>query len=93
MLLRSLEDAAPAAEAAAAGARAAGGAEDDAQDVRCRVLVDDLGVDVFAFGLITDFRGLLFEGTRRLLEPIWHIPLAEAENRYYAELATRHVAA
>jgi thymidine kinase len=31
-------------------------------------IVDELGVDVFAFGLITDFRGLLFEGTRRLLE-------------------------
>ncbi len=30
--------------------------------------VDDLGIDVFAFGLITDFRGLLFDGTRRLLE-------------------------
>ena len=30
--------------------------------------VDDLGVDVFAFGLITDFRGELFEGTKRLLE-------------------------
>jgi len=31
-------------------------------------LVDDHGVDVFAFGLITDFRGLLFDGTKRLLE-------------------------
>lgn len=31
-------------------------------------VVDDLGVDVYAFGLITDFRGLLFDGTRRLLE-------------------------
>jgi thymidine kinase len=31
-------------------------------------VVDDLGVDVFAFGLITDFRGRLFEGTQRLLE-------------------------
>ena len=31
-------------------------------------IVDDLGVDVFAFGLITDFRGLLFDGTRRMLE-------------------------
>lgn len=31
-------------------------------------VVDDLGVDVFAFGLITDFRGHLFDGTRRLLE-------------------------
>jgi thymidine kinase len=31
-------------------------------------VVDDLGVDVFAFGLITDFRGHLFDGTKRLLE-------------------------
>ena len=31
-------------------------------------VVDELGVDVFAFGLITDFRGLLFEGTKRMLE-------------------------
>ena len=31
-------------------------------------VVDELGVDVYAFGLITDFRGLLFEGTRRMLE-------------------------
>ncbi|MFM8848118.1 MAG: thymidine kinase [Actinomycetota bacterium] len=31
-------------------------------------VVDELGVDVFAFGLITDFRGLLFDGTRRMLE-------------------------
>ena len=30
--------------------------------------VDDLGVDVFAFGLITDFRGQLFEATKRMLE-------------------------
>ena len=30
--------------------------------------VDELGVDVFAFGLITDFRGELFAGTKRLLE-------------------------
>ncbi|MCU1396454.1 MAG: tdk [Ilumatobacteraceae bacterium] len=31
-------------------------------------VVDELGVDVYAFGLITDFRGLLFDGTKRLLE-------------------------
>jgi len=30
--------------------------------------VDELGIDVFAFGLITDFRGQLFEGTKRMLE-------------------------
>ena len=31
-------------------------------------IVDDLEVEVYAFGLITDFRGHLFEGTQRLLE-------------------------
>ena len=32
------------------------------------IVVDVLGADVYAFGLITDFRGLLFDGTRRMLE-------------------------
>jgi len=32
------------------------------------LVVDKLDVDVYTFGLITDFRGLLFEGTQRLLE-------------------------
>ncbi len=31
-------------------------------------VVDDLGIDVYAFGLITDFRGVLFDGTKRFLE-------------------------
>ena len=31
-------------------------------------IVDDLEVEVYAFALITDFRGRLFEGTQRLLE-------------------------
>lgn len=31
-------------------------------------VVDDLEVEVYAFGLITDFRGRLFDGTRRMLE-------------------------
>jgi thymidine kinase len=31
-------------------------------------VVDDLGADVYAFGLITDFRGVLFDGTKRFLE-------------------------
>ncbi len=31
-------------------------------------VVDDMEVDVYAFGLITDFRGELFEGTKRMLE-------------------------
>ncbi|MFM9086105.1 MAG: thymidine kinase [Acidimicrobiia bacterium] len=39
-----------------------------AQCDRLALVVDELHVDVFAFGLITDFRGLLFDGTRRMLE-------------------------
>lgn len=31
-------------------------------------VVDELRLDVFAFGLLTDFRGRLFDGTARLLE-------------------------
>ena len=31
-------------------------------------LVDDLGIDVYAFGLLTSFQGTLFPGTARLLE-------------------------
>jgi thymidine kinase len=31
-------------------------------------IVDDLEVEVYAFGLITDFRGKLFEGSARMLE-------------------------
>ena len=31
-------------------------------------VADDLDADIYAFGLITDFRGLLFDGTRRMLE-------------------------
>ncbi len=31
-------------------------------------VVDDLGIDVYAFGLLTSFQGTLFSGTARLLE-------------------------
>ncbi|MDG9703468.1 thymidine kinase [Streptomyces sp. DH37] len=31
-------------------------------------VVDDLGIDVFAFGITTDFRTRLFPGSRRLIE-------------------------
>lgn len=31
-------------------------------------IADDLDVDVYAFGLLTDFRGELFDGTRRMFE-------------------------
>jgi thymidine kinase len=32
------------------------------------LVADELDVDVYAFGLLTDFRGQLFDGTRRLFE-------------------------
>jgi len=32
------------------------------------LVVDELGADVHALGLLTDFRGILFDGTARLLE-------------------------
>ncbi len=31
-------------------------------------VVDDMEVDVYAFGLLTDFRGQLFDGSKRMLE-------------------------
>jgi thymidine kinase len=31
-------------------------------------IVDDLGIDVYAFGLLTDFRGVMFDGSRRMME-------------------------
>lgn len=31
-------------------------------------VADSLDVDVYAFGLLTDFRGVLFDGTRRMFE-------------------------
>ena len=39
-----------------------------AQIDQLALVADDLDVDVYAFGLLTDFRGLLFDGTRRLFE-------------------------
>jgi thymidine kinase len=41
---------------------------DPAQVEQLAELVDDSHVDVYAFGLTTDFRAQLFPGTRRLLE-------------------------
>jgi thymidine kinase len=41
---------------------------DPAQVDQLAYLVDDHDIDVYAFGLITDFRGVLFDGTKRLLE-------------------------
>lgn len=42
-------------------------------------VVDELGVDVYAFGLLTSFQGTLFPGTKRLLE------LADERNELQVE--------
>ena len=40
----------------------------EAQCEQLARVVDDLEVDVYAFGLLTDFRGRLFAGSQRMLE-------------------------
>lgn len=40
----------------------------EAQIDQLAAVVDEMGTDVFAYGLLTDFRGSLFDGTRRLME-------------------------
>lgn len=53
-------------------------------------VVDDLEVDVYAFGLLTDFRGLLFEGTQRMLEIAdEHIPI-QVEARCWCGARATH---
>ncbi len=42
-------------------------------------IVDDLGIDVFAFGITTDFRTELFPGSRRLLELADRVHLLQVE--------------
>ena len=53
-------------------------------------VVDELDVDVYAFGLLTDFRGELFAGTRRMLEIAdEHIPL-QVEARCWCGARATH---
>jgi thymidine kinase len=42
-------------------------------------VVDDLGIDVFAFGLTTDFRTRLFPGSQRLLELADRVEVLQVE--------------
>ena len=39
-----------------------------AQIDQLAAITDDLGIDVFCFGILTDFRTILFEGSARLIE-------------------------
>ena len=53
-------------------------------------VVDDLEIDVYAFGLLTDFRGRLFEGTQRMLENAdEHIPI-QVEARCWCGARATH---
>lgn len=52
--------------------------------------VDDLEIDVYAFGLLTDFRGRLFEGTQRMLENAdEHMPI-QVEARCWCGARATH---
>ncbi|MFE1782965.1 thymidine kinase [Streptomyces sp. NPDC059506] len=42
-------------------------------------IVDDLGVDVFAFGITTDFRSKLFPGSQRLVELADRVEVLQVE--------------
>jgi thymidine kinase len=54
-------------------------------------IVDELDADVFAFGLLTDFRGRLFDGTRRMLEVAdEHVPLSVEARCWCGRRATHN---
>lgn len=53
-------------------------------------IVDLLDADVFAFGLLTDFRGRLFEGTARLLEVADHRQELQVEARCWCTRRATH---
>jgi thymidine kinase len=54
-------------------------------------VVDELGADVFAYGLLTDFRGHLFDGTRRMLEVAdEHVPLGVEARCWCGRRATHN---
>ncbi len=53
-------------------------------------VVDELDIDVYAFGLLTDFRGRLFDGTQRMLEIAdEHVPL-QVEARCWCGARATH---
>lgn len=63
----------------------------EAQVDQLAAVVDELGADVFAFGLLTDFRGALFDGTRRMLELAdEHVPLSVEARCWCGRRATHN---
>jgi len=54
-------------------------------------VVDELGADVFAYGLLTDFRGELFDGTRRMMEIAdEHVPMGVEARCWCGRRATHN---
>jgi thymidine kinase len=63
----------------------------EAQIDQLATIVDELGADVFAYGLLTDFRGCLFDGTRRMLELAdEHVQLGVEARCWCGERATHN---
>jgi thymidine kinase len=63
----------------------------EAQIDQLAAVVDELGADVFAYGLLTDFRGTLFDGTRRMLELAdEHVQLGVEARCWCGERATHN---
>jgi thymidine kinase len=63
----------------------------EAQIDQLASVVDELGADVFAYGLLTDFRGTLFDGTRRMLELAdEHVQLGVEARCWCGERATHN---
>lgn len=62
-----------------------------AQIDQLAAVVDELGADVFAYGLLTDFRGLLFDGTRRMMEVAdEHVPVGVEARCWCGRRATHN---
>ncbi len=53
-------------------------------------VVDGLEIDVYAFGLLTDFRGRLFEGTQRMLEIADELTPLQVESRCWCGARATH---
>ena len=53
-------------------------------------VVDDLDVEVYSFGLLTDFRGILFEGTKRMIEIADEHELLQVEARCWCGARATH---
>ena len=54
-------------------------------------IVDGLGIDVYAFGILTDFRTKLFPGSARLVELADRVNTLQVEALCWCEIGRAHV--